>query len=87
MNRNEALDKAKELISGGRDLEYGSPEDSFTEIAAHWSIHLKKKITPEDVALMMIYFKAARLSRKPDHVDSWLDIAGYAANGLEVVTK
>jgi hypothetical protein len=87
MNRNEALDKVKELISGGRDLEYGSPEQSFTRIADYWSNYLGQQITAGDVAVMMILFKAARLSHSPGHIDSLIDIAGYAANGVEIVTK
>jgi hypothetical protein len=33
---------------------------------------------------MMMLFKIARLQSKPDHSDSYLDIAGYAILALEV---
>jgi hypothetical protein len=44
-------------------------------------------ITPTDVANMMILMKMARLMNKSDHEDSWIDIAGYAANGCELSTN
>ena len=87
MNRNEALDKVKELISGQRDADYGSPEQSFTRIADYWSNYLWKQITAGDFAVMMILLKESRLSHSQGHIDSLLDIAGYAANGVEIVSK
>ena len=51
-------------------------------------------ITAEDVALLMMQVKIARLAKSPDHKDSILDVAGYAgcydllqeerANGYEL---
>jgi hypothetical protein len=32
---------------------------------------------------MMVMLKIARIKAKPDHEDSWVDIAGYAAIGAE----
>ena len=86
MNRSECLDKAKEIINGARQENYGSPEKNFKEIARYWSIFLDRDISATDVALMMVLMKLARLQNKPDHDDSWIDIAGYAANGAELAT-
>lgn len=87
MNRSECLDKAKEIVNGARQENYGSPEKNFKEIARYWSIFLDRDISATDVALMMVLMKLARLQNKPDHDDSWIDIAGYAANGAELSKK
>lgn len=41
-------------------------------------------ITPGDVAIMCGDLKIARLENTPDHKDSWVDLAGYAACGAEI---
>ena len=87
MNRSECLDKAKEIVNGARQENYGSPEKNFANIALYWSVYLSRDIKPTDVALMMVLMKLARLENKPDHEDSWIDIAGYAANGAELATR
>jgi hypothetical protein len=35
----------------------------------------------------MALVKIARLANSPDHMDSWIDIAGYAACGGEIAAK
>lgn len=86
MNRSEILDKAKEIVNGARQENYGSPESNFKRIADYWTLYLQRRIEPHDVALMMVLMKLARLQNKEDHEDSWIDIAGYAANGGEIVS-
>ena len=86
MNRSECLDKAKEIINGARQENYGKPERNFNQIAIYWSVYLGHDVSATDVALMMVLMKLARLQNKPDHDDSWVDIAGYAANGAEIAT-
>jgi len=39
---------------------------------------------PTDVAQMMVLMKIARLENSPTHMDSWIDVAGYAACGGEL---
>ena len=85
MNRAELLDKCKEIVMGARQENYGSPESNFQKIADYWTLYLQKKVEAHDVALMMVLMKLARLHNKADHEDSWIDIAGYAANGCEIV--
>lgn len=78
------LHQAEELINGERQKDYGDKLPNFSQIADFWNAHLKfklsqyEKITAEDVALMMINVKQARLAKSPDHSDSILDVAGYA---------
>lgn len=87
MKREEILARAKDIVSGDRDKEYGSPENSFQQIANLWQAYLKIPIDNRDVANMMVLFKIARLQYRPDHEDSWVDIAGYAACGGEIATS
>jgi hypothetical protein len=78
MHFSDFLDKVDATL-WQRFKEYGDPNTSFGEIAALWSIILKKKITPKQVALMMICLKMIRLLENENHQDSVIDIAGYAA--------
>lgn len=78
------LQDAERTIRGPREKEYGSKLQNFSQIAMLFQGVLAPKlqpgmcITPEDVALLMIQVKIARLAKNPDHVDSILDVAGYA---------
>ena len=71
------LQKANELIYGDRQSDYGPALENFQNIADLWSTVLGIPVTPDQVALCMIQLKVARLIRSPDHLDSWVDIAGY----------
>ena len=62
-----------------RERSYGPPAESFETIAARWSLVLGITVTPAQVALCLIDLKLARLTRDPSHLDSIVDIAGYAA--------
>jgi len=62
-----------------REYEYGSPAESFRRIAALWSAFLGISINEQDVAMLMILLKIARLENQPEHLDSKVDICGYAA--------
>lgn len=78
------LQRAHDTIHGQRQLDYGDKLQNFSQIAMIFQGMLahkllpSAKITPEDVALLMIGVKASRLAKSPTHTDSWLDIAGYA---------
>jgi len=86
MNRNECLDGARSAVSE-RGISYGKAEDNFALIARMWSAWLGVPVTAVDVAIMMGHVKDARLKNTPDHADSWIDKAGYAACGAEVATE
>ena len=73
----EMFDKAKNLIYGQREKDYGSATKNFSNIAKMWSVLLDKEITEEQVVQCMIALKQCRLINTPDHEDSWLDIMGY----------
>ena len=85
ITRIELLDLANECVCGDRNLQYGEPEDNFSDIAKLWSSYLDIDIGPEDVAIMMCLFKIARLkSSYYESKDSWVDLIGYAACGGEI---
>ena len=84
MTREETLDKAKAVVTKDRNDQYGDPENVFGAIAYFWSAYLDRNITPKDVAVMMILLKCARTKHKVSD-DTWIDIAGYAACGAEVM--
>ena len=79
------LDMAKQIVYGGRQDEYGPPEDSFTNIGIVWGCmlqglrgwHVGEAIPPKTVALMMVMLKVIRDGHHQKH-DNLIDIAGYA---------
>ena len=84
MSREEILNKAKAIVSGEREKKDGTPEDGVTEMAELWGTQRETDIGAEDVAIMMILMKIARLAgSKYKSLDSWVDIAGYVACGGE----
>jgi hypothetical protein len=88
ITRIEFLDLANECVCGDRNLQYGEPEDNFSDIAKLWSSYLDIDIGPEDVAIMMCLFKIARLkSSCYESKDSWVDLIGYAACGGEIALR
>ena len=86
MNRFKVLAEA-EAATKDREGDYGSPRKNFERIAAIWNVILAEKfgddydyeISAADVAMMMVAVKLARLIETPDHDDSAVDLAGYAA--------
>ncbi len=93
MNRKEVLGEVGKCVLQDRNVDYGAPEDSFSDIAARWTIYLKRRklieqdITPADVAVMMIDLKLARIAANIAKVDNWIDAAGYAVCGAEVMSS
>jgi hypothetical protein len=83
MTAEEFLEHAAGVVTRHRH-EYGEPIDLFEHVAARWSLVLGTKISPAQVALCLIDLKLARLSRDPKHLDSQVDVAGYAACLREV---
>lgn len=84
LTRTACLDRARELVSSTREATYGAPAIAFRRIAALWSTALATPIAPHQVAICMMLLKVARLAENPEHADSWVDAAGYAACGAEV---
>ena len=85
--RAEILEAAGRCVTGGRDEEYGEPEDSFDLIAQLWEPYIRAAcvspsadvaIRPQDVAILMALLKIARAAVN-DKPDNFVDLAGYAA--------
>lgn len=82
--REDLLDEAKAVVTRSRTQQYAPPDQDFKNIAGFWSIILGCDISAVQVALCMDALKTARLMNNPNHIDSWVDKAGYAACGFEV---
>lgn len=87
MGRAEILDAARQAVTVDRAATHGAAEDTFAAIARLWSARLGRKLTPEQVAIMLIDLKTARAWGNPGHGDNWIDIAGYAACGGELAAR
>lgn len=83
------LTEALRLTTGPRQEAYGHPKVNFANIAEGWNVILKnegdKRITPEQVALCMIWTKVCREINQPAF-DNEVDIAGYV-NTLHMIKE
>lgn len=71
-------DKASYLVrKGPRQQTYGHPRGDFDRVGLMWQAILGVPVSAEQVAVMMIAFKLARLSQTPQHQDSKIDVIGY----------
>ena len=94
MKRAEILETAAKIVTGGKNKQYGEPEDNFAVIAEYWSTYLSQRnggrvilLTPMDVAIMMALFKIGRITTAVEFTaDSYVDCAGYAAIAGEIAT-
>ena len=93
MTRTETLHAAEKAVNGDRQGDYGTPENNFKNIAGFWSLYLSSKLNKEielqavDVAVLLDLMKTARLIQSPRKLDTWIDKAGYAACGAEIVSE
>ena len=94
--RREILQAAERCVCGDRDASYGGPEDSFALIASLWEPIIRSRCVPPGadvavdavtVALLMAELKIARAVTNTGHMDSWVDLAGYAACGGEIAAR
>jgi hypothetical protein len=69
--------QAAKLVYGDRAATYGHPRGDFDKVAGMWSAILDVPITADMVAVMMVAFKLARLSKSPAHRDTQVDVIGY----------
>lgn len=81
-SRIAKFDQLAESITHDRLPDYGDPRMSFDRIALMWSAITDADISPQQVAHMMIALKLCRLQNSPNHIDSYVDIVGYARCGV-----
>lgn len=94
MKREEILETAAKIVTGGKNKQYGEPKDNFAVIAEYWSTYLSQHnggrmilLMPMDVATMMALFKIGRITTAEEFAaDSYVDCAGYAAIAGEMAT-
>lgn len=84
--REALLNKAVRCVCGDREQDYGTPEDNFQRIADLWTAYTGYTLTAVDVAMMMALLKIARI-RNGGTEDSFVDLAGYAACGGEIIER
>ena len=80
--RTEEFDEQTAYVTQIREGAYGHPLDNFLRCQAITEV---VKSCPDEacrVALTMIGLKMARLVATPGHLDSWVDIAGYARTAV-----
>jgi hypothetical protein len=85
MNGPALLEHAAGLVTRRR-RDYGEPVDLFERVAVRWSQVLGTKVTPAQVLVCLIDLKVARLTHDPRHLDSIIDVAGYAGCLAEVLS-
>lgn len=73
------LDEASEVVFGDREQTYGHPAANLERIAAFWAVVFGHPVTIEQVCHAMISVKLARAIHSPNHRDTMIDVAGYAA--------
>ena len=89
MTKSEFLDEVKRIVAE-REGQHGKPAETFK---AAWSVYLTAivgvpvMLREEDVAMMMVELKVQRFAGgQSAHMDTLLDIAGYAACAGELVS-
>ena len=85
MLASDALKQAIAIIQQ-RGESYGDVRLNMSETARRMSLTLNVPVSPATVCLLMIDLKLARLKETPKHLDSVLDVMGYAALLAELIT-
>ena len=89
--RLQALDRIQKCVTTGQSTEYGDAEVNFAETAALLNValgrKLKESLVSADVAIIQACCKIARLINNPTHLDSWVDLGGYAVCGAGIVSR
>lgn len=89
MKRAEFLESVGKILED-REKQYGSPDAVLEATAQMISAYLTERlglpvtVTKDDVAVIQIINKIARIGVNVGYLDSWEDIVGYAACGVEV---
>jgi|TARA_R110002020_G_scaffold524_1_gene2604 hypothetical protein len=79
MKPTDILKTASSLVGTDRAKQYGDYTALHERIAELWSVYLKTKIRPQDVAFCMVLLKVARNDIGEFHKDNGIDAAAYSA--------
>ena len=82
-----AFDEAVASITQRRGADYGHPADDFARVAK--IAEVVRECDDELIrhVLYMIAVKMCRIVETPDHLDSWVDIAGYARTAVMIMDR
>jgi len=87
LSRTEKFDRAAKGITQQRGQTYGHPVDDFHRVSLIKEAVADCQNREIRHALEMIGVKMARLVTSPDHLDTIVDIAGYARTMVMVLDK
>ena len=87
VDRDLILNGALSLVNGDRAKDYGDAFEMHRRIASGWTEILGVDVKPHEVALCMAWLKISRLVETPDHYDSFVDLAAYAALAGEIQSR
>lgn len=83
-SRVTKFDDAIKVVTDQRGSVYGHPKHDFGRADRLKAVVAECQDPLARHALEMICVKVARLIQTPTHLDSWIDIAGYARTGVMV---
>ncbi|MEP9359083.1 DUF6378 domain-containing protein [Sphingomonas sp. KR3-1] len=83
----EQFDAAYANVTSDRRDVYGDPQDTYRRISTMRSIVDECPDAQIREILGMIVTKVARLVQTPDHLDSWVDVAGYSRCGVMLLSE
>lgn len=86
MTRLSEFDTESSVITNSRSA-YGPPKEDFRRAVAMKAVVSECRDPLVRHVLEMLCVKISRLIQTPDHLDSWIDIAGYARTGVMVSEK
>lgn len=74
----DQFDAAYSVVTADRRDIYGDPLDTYRRVAALRTV-VDECADPQVREIIgMVATKLVRLVQTPDHLDSWVDVAGYA---------
>jgi len=85
LNRSQALENVERILEE-RGANYGDLRENWQQTAKMIEMIVGVDIRPEQFGAIMIAMKLSRLSNADcQHLDSLLDIIGYAALTIEIL--
>ena len=86
--RAAGLMQTIDLVDGDRDKDHGDPTENMTRFAELLRAYLGNRpagsIEAVDAAAVGVLHKLSRIGFDPQHLDSWLDVMGYASIAYEI---
>jgi hypothetical protein len=83
----DMFDTAMKTLTQDRGADYGPPHLDFARAARLKDVVAECEDPELRHVMEMICVKLARLIHSPEHLDSWLDIAGYARTACMVIDE